>query len=119
MPASSRMSATARCRMSSKVFERWLISITDIPTPGSATRSRCASSRTGSGRTAGPAAKLKIRVVVTDMSQLHCSRLQPDYGQIQNVFVARDPPQDVCARLAVEIDPRDRSLRAVENDVLG
>ena len=47
--------------IASKVFERWLISRTDMPTPGSATRSRCASSRTGTGSTAGPAAKLKMR----------------------------------------------------------
>ena len=50
--------------MSSNVFERWLISITDMPTPGSAIRSRCASSRTGSGSTAGPAEKLNTRVAV-------------------------------------------------------
>src|SRR5882672_11530793 len=50
--------------ISSKVFERWLISITDMPTPGSASISLCASSRTGSGITAGPALKLKIRSVM-------------------------------------------------------
>jgi hypothetical protein len=44
--------------ISSKAFERWLISITDMPTPGSDTRSRCACSSTGRGRTAGPALKL-------------------------------------------------------------
>src|SRR5687767_13898851 len=58
------MSATARCKMSSNVLERWLISITDMPTPGSATRSRWASSSTGGGSTAGPAEKLKTRVMV-------------------------------------------------------
>jgi hypothetical protein len=62
------MSVMAVFRMSSNVFERWLISITDIPTPGSDTRSRCASSRTGMGRTAGPAEKLKIRVVVVGIA---------------------------------------------------
>ncbi len=63
MPVSARMSAMAESRIASNVFERWLISITDMPTPGSDTRSRCACSRTGSGSAAGPAEKLKIRVV--------------------------------------------------------
>jgi hypothetical protein len=44
--------------ISSKTFERWLISSTDMPTPGSVTRSRWASSSTGIGSTAGPAEKL-------------------------------------------------------------
>src|SRR6266496_3395441 len=51
--------------ISSKVFERWLISITDIPTLGSDSMSRCASSKTGSGKTAGPALKLKILSVMS------------------------------------------------------
>src|SRR5688572_12968656 len=59
------MSATAPSRISSNVFERWLISRIDIPAPGSASRSRRTSSRTGSGRTAGPAPKLKMRSVIT------------------------------------------------------
>src|SRR6266550_2403728 len=50
--------------ISSKVFERWLISITDMPTPGSDNISLCASSKTGTGITAGPALKLKIRSVI-------------------------------------------------------
>jgi hypothetical protein len=32
----------------------------DMPTSGNATKSRCASSSTGRGNTAGPALKLKI-----------------------------------------------------------
>src|SRR5947208_4914429 len=55
------MSASARARMASNGLERWLISRTDMPTPGSAIRSRCISSSTGSGSTAGPAAKLWTR----------------------------------------------------------
>src|SRR2546425_5239117 len=51
--------------ISSKAFERWLISITDIPTPGSASRCARASSKTGTGNTAGPALKLKIRSVIS------------------------------------------------------
>ena len=50
--------------IASKVDERWLISMTDMPTPGSATRSRWTCSRTGSGSTAGPEEKLKIRSVM-------------------------------------------------------
>src|SRR2546425_2593009 len=50
--------------ISSKVLERWLISITDMPTPGSDNMFAPASSRTGTGITAGPALKLKIRSVI-------------------------------------------------------
>src|SRR5215204_1431670 len=55
------MSAIAPLRRSSNVFERWLISMTDMPTPGSETSSRCACSSTGSGMMAGPAEKLNSR----------------------------------------------------------
>jgi hypothetical protein len=58
------MSPMAWFRMSSNVLDRWLISITDIPTPGNATRCLCASSKTGTGMMAGPAAKLKMRLFV-------------------------------------------------------
>src|SRR3954469_17618938 len=61
MPARARMSDCAPSMISSNGFDRWLISITDIPTPGSATRSRCASSSTGSGSTDGPAEELQTR----------------------------------------------------------
>src|SRR3954468_14289604 len=64
MFASARMSASALWRMPSKVAERWLISITDMPTPGSASRSRCTCSRTGTGSTAGPEEKFRMRVTV-------------------------------------------------------
>src|SRR6185436_1419504 len=55
---------SASLKILSKVFERWLISITDIPTPGRLSMSRCAASKTGTGNTAGPALKLKIRSVI-------------------------------------------------------
>src|SRR5262245_61338471 len=140
MPASSRISEIAPCRMSSKVFERWLISITDMPTPGSATRSRCASSSTGSGSTAGPAAKLKIRVVVvagitrtppTPDSWLRTPVLRDGSREAgagsrqfydlhsQDVFVLCDRSQQWLARRSVEIDPGNGRFRAFENDVLG
>src|SRR5438552_8175260 len=41
---------------------RWLISITDMPDPCQSSISEAACSRTSSGRTAGPALKLKTRV---------------------------------------------------------
>ena len=50
--------------MSSKVFERWLISITDIPAPGRLSISSRACSSTGTGSTAGPALKLKFYSVM-------------------------------------------------------
>ena len=55
------MSASAPWMIASNAFDRWLISRIDMPTPGSETRSRCASSSTGVGSTAGPALKLKMR----------------------------------------------------------
>src|SRR3954471_8821795 len=57
--------------MFSNVGLRWLISRIDAPTPGSAIRSRCASARTGSGSTAGPAEKLNTRCVIDVSSSLH------------------------------------------------
>src|SRR5712692_2520215 len=41
---------------------RWLISITDMPDPCQSSISAAACASTSSGRTAGPALKLKIRV---------------------------------------------------------
>src|SRR5213592_1869076 len=41
---------------------RWLISITDMPDPCQSSISEAAFSSTSSGRTAGPALKLKTRV---------------------------------------------------------
>src|SRR5262249_49935328 len=117
MPASVRMSASQPWITSSKVFDRWLTSRIDMPTPGSDTRSRCASSRTSSGSTAGPAEKLKIRVA-GGMTNL--SALQLDDPQIQHVRVAGfDPVADRRGRLAVEIDSRDGGLGPLEHDVLG
>src|SRR5438270_10190186 len=51
--------------ISSNALERWLISITDIPTPASVSICARASSKTGTGKTAGPALKLKIRSVIS------------------------------------------------------
>jgi hypothetical protein len=67
------MSAIAPFSRSSNAFDRWLISITDMPTPGSESMSRWACSSTGTGRTAGPAEKLKIRAVV-GITELLCIR---------------------------------------------
>src|SRR5688572_14176943 len=107
------MSEIARCRMSSNVFERWLISITDMPTPGSAIRSRCASSSTGRGNTAGPAAKLKMRVVVG--IHLYFHKLQTE-----DVFVPpRHRLEQRVGRRGIEVDTGDGRLRALEDDVLG
>src|SRR5687767_7854819 len=144
------MSASQPWMMSSKVFDRWLISSTDMPTPGSDTRSRCASSSTSTGSTAGPAEKLNIRVVVeldaifTVLSQQNrrtgaigvreqsvsgsvvllfetvaASRSELHKLQIQYVAVlALDLVTQRQRRLAVEVDPRHRRLRPLEDDVL-
>ncbi len=50
-----------------KGFERWLISITLIPTPGRLNISSRARSSTGTGSTAGPALKLKILSVICSL----------------------------------------------------
>src|SRR5438477_2137368 len=42
---------------------RWIISITDMPLPCQSSISSAAWRRTGSGRVAGPALKLKTRVI--------------------------------------------------------
>ena len=55
------MLASAAARISSNALERWLISSTDIPTPGKAGKPSRICSRTASGSTAGPAPKLKTR----------------------------------------------------------
>src|SRR5262245_48327565 len=44
-------------------WPRWLISITDMPEPCQSSISEAACSRTSSGRTAGPALKLKTRLL--------------------------------------------------------
>src|SRR5678816_4213528 len=113
------MSSWALCIRSSKVFDRWLISITDIPTPGSAIKSRCASSSTASGRTAGPAEKLNTRVAV-GMKAAPFVQLNLNEVQIQDVQVAAsDHLQQRCRRLTVEIDTGDGGLGALKHDVLG
>src|SRR5262245_31724276 len=113
------MSSAALCIRSSNVFERWLISITDMPTPGSASKSRCASSSTAIGRTAGPAEKLNTRVAV-GMKAAPFVQLNLNEVQIQDVLVAAgDRVQQRCRRFPVEIDTGDRSLGAFEHDVLG
>src|SRR5678815_5285799 len=97
------MSSCALCIRSSNVFERWLISMTDIPTPGSAIKSRCASSSTASGRTAGPAEKLNTRVAV-GMKAAPFVQLNLNEVQIQDVQVAAsDRLQQRCRRLTVAV----------------
>src|SRR5437870_589621 len=111
------MSFCALCIRSSNVFERWLISITDMPMPGSAIRSRCASSSTGSGSTAGPAEKLNTRVAV-GMNAAPLVSLNVNDVQAQNVLVAPlDCFQQIWRRISVEIDARDGGLGALEDDV--
>src|SRR5688500_10035425 len=88
--------------MPSKVFDRWLISITDMPTPGSDTRSRCACSRTGSGSTAGPAEKLKMRgVKVEAIEQAYRapgSGLRAPLGNWSKAFARRAAVASVASR---------------------
>src|SRR5262245_60457038 len=107
------MSASACARIASNVFERWLISRIDIPTPGSAMRSRWISSRTGSGMTAGPAEKLKTRCIAVMVSDA-------DQMQIENIRVALlHRIEQRVRRRAVEVDAGDGGVSALEDDVLG
>src|SRR5215207_3034289 len=109
MRARARKSASAPSMISSKAGERWLISSTDMPTPGRLTRSRRASSSTGRGSTAGPAEKLKMRVslvVVVDIADLLCAEptLQRDQLQVEHGGVAgADLRQQRRRRLVVEV----------------
>ncbi len=56
--SSSRSSASARSAMPMKALPRWLISITDMPSPCQSSISSAAWRSTGSGSAAGPALKL-------------------------------------------------------------
>src|SRR5206468_11656848 len=130
MLPSVRTSASACSRIDSNVFERWLISRIDMPTPGSASRSRWISSRTGTGSTAGPAAKLKTRCTVVigrlfDQPRNHfrafvanCS--DGDKVEVQNIRVSiTNRPQQSLRRRTVEVDSRNGGLGSIENHVLG
>src|SRR5438874_1042824 len=106
MEASARMSASACAKIDSNAAERWLISRIDIPTPGSASRSRWMSSSTTTGSTAGPAEKLYTRW--TDGISVSCSLVPAkfSYGhkmQVEDVLVGLDLRQQVGRRRAVEI----------------
>src|SRR5262245_44090414 len=59
----SRRSFSAVAAISMNSLPRWLISITDMPDPCQSSISAAACSRTCSGRTAGPALKLKTRLL--------------------------------------------------------
>src|SRR6266498_260884 len=112
MLASLRMSASHPWMIASKAFERWLISNTDMPTPGRAIRSRCASSRTGSGRTAGPAPKLKMRLVIRT-SQRKERQLDDVRAALANRL------EDAAGRRLLEVDAGDGCPGSVEDDVFG
>src|SRR5687767_1169495 len=79
--------------MPSNVFERWLISSTDMPTPGRDTRSRCASSSTGIGKTAGPAEKLNTRCVVVAIWLSRFYEYQLNHVRQQTVSELRFEPR--------------------------
>ena len=57
----SARSDSACFKICEKALPRWLISITLVPDPCQFSKSACACSRTGSGKHAGPAAKLYTR----------------------------------------------------------
>src|SRR5688572_15484094 len=71
------MSASARASTSSNTFDRWLTSRIDMPTPGSATSSLFACSSTGTGSTAGPAEKLKMRSDFMNQQSISKFGLEP------------------------------------------
>src|ERR1043165_1773080 len=105
--------------MASKVFERWLISITLMPTPGKESISSRACSNTGTGRTAGPALKLKIlSVMISFLSRVRLltNRQQAKFDDVRirrlHLF------EHVRGRRGFEVDAGDRRLRALEDDVL-
>ena len=68
MLSSSRKSASAVWMTASNSFERWLISITDIPVPLKFNNSAWASRKTSNGKTPGPGLKLWARLI----SEMDC-----------------------------------------------
>src|SRR5258706_15837326 len=59
-----RRSEAAPSINASNSFERWLISMTDIPVPLKSSNSACACSSTSRGRVPGPGLKLNTRFVM-------------------------------------------------------
>src|SRR6516164_6717602 len=59
---------------------RWLISITDIPLPRQSSISSAACRKTGSGSVAGPALKLKTRVIVRSPGKVRLARARMGRG---------------------------------------
>src|SRR5436190_4347585 len=103
--------------ISSKVFERWLISITDMPTPGSDNISSRACSKTGTGITAGPALKLKIRSVMIFIWSAAARRRfglaahrHPNMHGVNQIESAVEPAHSKSSFL--EIRPHDCADRA-------
>src|ERR1700733_574006 len=63
MPSNVRSDASSSAATPWNALLRWETSITDMPLPRQSVSSTCACSRTGSGRVAGPAAKLNTRML--------------------------------------------------------
>src|SRR5229473_8571033 len=64
MPRRLRSFCSAPALMLSNSGDRWLISMTDMPLPRQSSSSSRIRSKTGRGKAAGPALKLKTRLVV-------------------------------------------------------
>jgi hypothetical protein len=75
---------------SSNHFERWLISVTDMPDPAKLRKDSWISSNTGRGRAAGPALKLWILSAFI-VNHLHV-----------NVSAGPGPRQEAIAHLACD-----------------
>src|SRR5918994_3104084 len=123
------MSASPRASTSSNTFDRWLTSRIDMPTPGSDTSSLFARSSTGTGSTAGPAEKLKMRSDFMNQQSISEFGLEPrrlrrhDLARVRHIHQLHDADwvhrkgdghsaavdelfERVCAfRAAHEIDP--------------
>src|SRR6185295_2309273 len=134
MPASERHAASASLRIRSNTLPRWLCSMIPMPLPATFQMASCALRRTGSGSTAGPALKLWMRSViagpfdvcrggvgvaviliptVTPSSPVDLAQLHAD-----DVLIARPDPLDRPGiGHAVEMDPRQRGVRAMIDDV--
>src|SRR5678816_4892620 len=117
MPASSRQLASASVMMASNTLPRWLCSMMPMPLSRTFQISCWAFLSTLSGSTAGPALKLKIRSV---MALFPCSGavFQAREIHLDHVRVARgNRGHGRLVRLGVQVNARERGLRAVIDDV--
>src|SRR5690606_9146759 len=113
--------ASASLRIRSKTLPRWLCSITPMPLSATFQMSCWTALMTLSGRTAGPALKLKMRSLMIPLCGDASGQgpVQAAQVHLDDIGVAAlDGSQRDSVRSLVHVDPGQRRLRAVIDDVL-